>query len=65
VGTVVFVRFLTFWALLIGGVACLADPPQNYYAAASGKSGTELRAALHNIKDDQPKREAGIMVKLL
>jgi len=27
-------------------------PPQNYYATASGKTGIELRAALHDIIDD-------------
>ena len=29
-----------------------ADPPKGYYATASGKTGIELRSALHNIIDD-------------
>jgi len=29
-----------------------ADPPKNYYATASGKTGIDLRLALHDIIDD-------------
>ena len=29
-----------------------ADPPDNYYATTTGKTGRELRSALHNIIDD-------------
>ena len=29
-----------------------ADPPENYYPTASGKTGNELQSALHDIIDD-------------
>jgi len=50
---VVFVRFLAYCVLLLTvGSACLADPPNNYYATATGKTGLAFRSALHNIIDD-------------
>ena len=51
--TVVFVRFLAYCVLLLTvGSACLADPPNNYHATATGKTGLAFRSALHDIIDD-------------
>jgi hypothetical protein len=35
--------------LLVGSAASRADPPPGYYAAAEGKTGAELRQALHHV----------------
>jgi hypothetical protein len=35
--------------LLVGTAASRSDPPPGYYAAAEGKTGTELRQALHQV----------------
>ena len=34
---------------MLAGLALRADPPPNYYAPATGKTGADLRAALHQI----------------
>ena len=35
--------------LILGSAASRSDPPPGYYAAAEGKTGVELRQALHQI----------------
>ena len=48
---------MTRWVILIACTIALvsfaqADPPENYYATTIGKTGIELRSALHDIIDD-------------
>ena len=45
-------RITTFaWLIAIVGFT-QADPPNNYYATTTEKTGIELRSALHDIIDD-------------
>jgi len=45
-------RIITFACLFVIVSFTQADPPKNYYAPATSKTGNALRSALHNIIDD-------------
>ena len=45
-------RFYIFTVLIIAAVKLQAQIPSGYYNSASGKTGDELKAALHDIIDE-------------